>query len=103
MWIEFIREKSDTFTIFESLCRHLCRENGKEIGKIISIRNDYGREFENSNFSKLYTFESMVHEFSAQSHLNKMEFSSITNVFYKRLLELCFMPRIFRTIFQLKQ
>ena len=50
-WVEFIREKSDTFSVFKGLCNRIRREQGENIGKIIRLRSDHGTEFENNNFS----------------------------------------------------
>jgi transposase InsO family protein len=48
-WVNFIREKSDTFDVFKELCTQLQREKGCGI---IRIRSDHGTEFENSRFSE---------------------------------------------------
>ena len=34
-WIDFIHEKSDTFAVFEALCKQVQREKGESIGKVI--------------------------------------------------------------------
>ena len=39
-WVDFIREKSDTFAVFEALCKQVQREKGENIGKVIRIRSD---------------------------------------------------------------
>ena len=54
IWVNFICEKSDTFTVFEALCTKVQREKGKNIGKVVRIRSDHEREFENSSFSSFY-------------------------------------------------
>lgn len=46
------------------MSHHLQYEKGKEIGKIILIRRDHGREFENSVFSTFRNIEGIGHEFS---------------------------------------
>ncbi|XP_057444753.1 uncharacterized protein LOC130736999 [Lotus japonicus] len=48
-WVDFIREKSDTFEIFKNLCLKLQNEKGSAI---VRIRSDHGKEFENSKFSE---------------------------------------------------
>jgi transposase InsO family protein len=62
IWINFIKEKSDTFDIFRSLCNQIQRE--KNI-VIIRIRSDHGREFENSKFTDFCSNEGIKHEFSS--------------------------------------
>src|ERR1044072_2310093 len=42
-WINFIREKSDTFDVFRDLCLKVKKEKCCEIFR---IRSDYGKEFE---------------------------------------------------------
>ena len=64
-WVEFIREKSDTFSVFKGLCNRIRREQGANIGKIIRLRSDHGTEFENSSFSDFCDEEGIAHEFSA--------------------------------------
>ena len=61
-WVSFIREKSDTFDAFKELCLRLQRE--KDSG-IVRIRNDHGKEFENSRFSEFCADEGIGHEFSS--------------------------------------
>ncbi|CAA0808198.1 Unknown protein, partial [Striga hermonthica] len=43
-WVDFIREKSDTFDTFKTLCLRLEKEKGFHI---IGIRSNHGHEFEN--------------------------------------------------------
>ena len=64
-WVDFLREKSDTFQVFETLCTRLRREKGCKIGKIVRIRSDHGREFENAIFAQYCDKEGIAHEFSA--------------------------------------
>jgi len=61
-WVNFIREKLDTFESFKELCTQLQRE--KDIG-IVRIRSDHGTKFENSKFHEYYTGECIKHEFSS--------------------------------------
>jgi hypothetical protein len=61
-WINFIKEKSDTFDIFKSLCYQLQR---KKNSVIIRVRSDHGREFENSKFTDFCSNEGIKHEFSS--------------------------------------
>ncbi|MCI02898.1 copia protein [Trifolium medium] len=62
-WINFIREKSETFDEFKDLCLQLQRE--KDCG-IVRIRSDHGKEFENSKFSEFCASEGILHEFSSR-------------------------------------
>ncbi|KAG9450348.1 hypothetical protein H6P81_010313 [Aristolochia fimbriata] len=64
-WVEFIREKSDTFKVFVSLCKRLMNDKTTVIGKLIRIRSDHGREFENSQFAQFCENKGISHEFSA--------------------------------------
>ena len=50
-WVNFIREKSDTFDIFKTLSTQVQRE--KNCG-IVRIRSDHGREFEPSLMQTIY-------------------------------------------------
>ena len=61
-WVNFIREKSDTFEVFKELSLRLQREKDCVIKR---IRSDHGREFENSKFTEFCTSEGITHEFSA--------------------------------------
>ncbi|KAK2451550.1 putative mitochondrial protein [Trifolium repens] len=61
-WVNFIREKSDTFDIFKTLSTQVQRE--KNCG-IVRIRSDHGREFENEKFSEYCGSEGIKHEFSS--------------------------------------
>jgi hypothetical protein len=48
-WVNFIREKSDTFDVFKDLCTQLQREKDSAI---VKIRSDHGTEFENVKFNE---------------------------------------------------
>ncbi|WJX12965.1 hypothetical protein P8452_03412 [Trifolium repens] len=61
-WVNFIRDKSDTFDIFKTLSTQVQRE--KNCG-IVRIRSDHGREFENEKFSEYCASEGIKHEFSS--------------------------------------
>jgi len=61
-WINFLKEKSDTFDIFKDLCVQLQREKDSVI---LRIRSDHGKEFENSRFSEFCASEGIKHEFSS--------------------------------------
>lgn len=64
-WVDFLREKSDTFEAFKKLCKRLMKEKDTVIGKIVRIRSDHGTEFENSKFSSFCDEHGIKHEFSA--------------------------------------
>ena len=51
-WVNFLREKSNTFNAFKILFLKLMREENKQLKKAIRIRSDH-EEFENSLFIKL--------------------------------------------------
>jgi hypothetical protein len=61
-WVQFIREKSETFEIFRDLCVQLQREKGCGV---VKIRSDHGKEFENAKFSEFCYSEGINHEFSS--------------------------------------
>jgi transposase InsO family protein len=61
-WVNFIREKSDTFEVFKDLYTQLQR---KKDTVIVRIRSDHGREFENARFSEFCSSEGIKHEFSS--------------------------------------
>lgn len=44
-WVHFIREISNTFGVFKTLCLQLKRENGLNVAH---IQIDHGQEFENA-------------------------------------------------------
>ncbi|XP_039131849.1 uncharacterized protein LOC120268581 [Dioscorea cayenensis subsp. rotundata] len=64
-WVDFLKEKSDTFGAFKKLCMQLQNEKECQIGKIVRIRSDHGREFENAQFVEFSREHGIRHEFSA--------------------------------------
>ena len=64
-WVDFLRQKSDTFHVFKKLCARLKTEKNSEISQIVRIRSDYGKEFENTIFADYCDKYSITHEFSA--------------------------------------
>lgn len=56
-----LEEKSDTFDVFKEKCQQLQREKGSGI---VRIRNDHGKEFENSKFYEFCSSKGIGHEFS---------------------------------------
>ena len=61
-WMNFIREKSDTFDVFKDMGTQLQRE--KNCG-IVRIRSDHGTEFKNAKFDEYCLGERIKHEFSS--------------------------------------
>jgi len=61
-WVNFIREKSDTFDVFKELCTQLQREKGCGI---VRNRSDHGTEFENAKFDEYFSDEGIKHELSS--------------------------------------
>ena len=61
-WVNFIREKLDTFDVIKEPCTQLQRE--KDIA-IVRIRSDHGIEFENVKFNEYCSGEGIKHEFSS--------------------------------------
>ncbi|KAI3463689.1 hypothetical protein Pfo_020352 [Paulownia fortunei] len=64
-WVYFIREKSNTFQVFKKLCKKLVNEKNDNIGKIVRIRSDHGKEFEHAVFTNFCENYGIAHEFSA--------------------------------------
>lgn len=60
-WIEFLREKSETFEVFKNLVLKL--ERTKECG-VNRIRSDHGREFDNAYFEDFCNEKGISQEFS---------------------------------------
>lgn len=62
-YVLFLRNKSETFKEFEKLCLKLQKEKDTQIIKIVKIRSDHGREFENQDFSSFFVENGIGHEF----------------------------------------
>lgn len=73
-WVDSLQEKSYSFTIFESLCQRLQHDKGKEIGNIVRIHSEHGREFENFIFFEFCSSKGIAHEFSAPITLQQNGF-----------------------------
>ena len=50
--------------MFEKLCTKSKNEKNINIGKIVKIRSDHGKEFENTIFANLCDKHGIAHEFS---------------------------------------
>ncbi|XP_075524516.1 uncharacterized protein LOC142556908 [Primulina tabacum] len=61
-WVSFIREKSNTFSVFKQLVTRITNFHGLKVRR---IRTDHGKEFENSSFSSFCDRKGISHEFSA--------------------------------------
>ncbi|XP_073036620.1 uncharacterized protein [Primulina eburnea] len=61
-WVNFIKEKSDTFEVFKNLITRITNLHSL---KIIRIRTNHGKEFENRSFSSFCDRKGISHEFSA--------------------------------------
>ncbi|MCI18889.1 retrovirus-related pol polyprotein from transposon tnt 1-94, partial [Trifolium medium] len=68
-WVDFLREKSDTFEVFKDLYKQLQREKDSVI---VRIRSDHGKEFENAKFLEFCSSECIKHEFSSPITPRKM-------------------------------
>ncbi|XP_060960697.1 uncharacterized protein LOC133031254 [Cannabis sativa] len=64
-WVEFLRDKSDTFGSFSALILRLQTEKDSKVGKVFRLRSDHGKEFKNSIFSEFCNGMGIPHEFSA--------------------------------------
>ena len=64
-WVDFLKEKSETFDVFKKLCKKLKNEKDVNIGKIIRTKSDHGKEFENGIFVEYCDKHGITHEFFA--------------------------------------
>ena len=62
-------KKSKTFNVFKRLCKKLKNKKDINIGKIVRIRSDHGKEFENTIFAEFYDKYGITHEFSTPKTL----------------------------------
>ncbi|XP_062100438.1 uncharacterized protein LOC133806339 [Humulus lupulus] len=69
--LDFLREKSDTFDAFKTLCLKFRVEKDCNIGKIDRIRSDLGKAFENSVYDDFCKSYGITHEFSAPKTLEQ--------------------------------
>lgn len=56
-WVDFVREKSDTF---RKLCVKLANEKDCNVGQIVRIRSDHGKEFKNI-FALIFAINMALH------------------------------------------
>ncbi|XP_073061940.1 uncharacterized protein [Primulina eburnea] len=61
-WVNFIKEKSDTFDVFKNLITRITNLHSLKIRR---IKTDHGKEFENRSFSSFCDRKGISHEFSA--------------------------------------
>ncbi|KAA0045248.1 gag-pol polyprotein [Cucumis melo var. makuwa] len=61
-WVRFLKGKSDTVKLCINICLNLQREKGQ---KIIKIRSDHGKEFDNEDLNNFCQTEGIHHEFVA--------------------------------------
>ena len=61
-WVNFIRAKPNTFDSFKNFCIKLINNKNCNIGKIVRIRSDHSKEFENSIFADFYNKHGISHE-----------------------------------------
>ncbi|KAG9450370.1 hypothetical protein H6P81_010335 [Aristolochia fimbriata] len=64
-WVESLREKSEAFKLFANLCKQIMTEKGMTIGRIVRVRSDHEKEFENQKFANFCESKGISHEFSA--------------------------------------
>ena len=63
-WVNFLITKFEAFEAFEVLWQRLYKEHNNKLLNINRIRNDHGKEFENSLFENLCMKNGIEHEFS---------------------------------------
>ena len=61
-WVDFLREKSDAFDVFKTMCLQIMNEKDTKVKR---IHSDHGKEFENSMFTNFCGEHGIFHEFSA--------------------------------------
>lgn len=60
-WMQFIREKFETFRGCQTLYLQIQQEQKKNI---VHICTDHGKEFDNALFEEFYSSKRILHEFS---------------------------------------
>ncbi|XP_050367279.1 uncharacterized protein LOC126785698 [Argentina anserina] len=64
-WLNFLKDKTETFDVFQTLSKTVINEKSKDNVKIIRIRTDNGTEFKNSMFDMFCSEQGIFHEYSA--------------------------------------
>jgi len=98
-WVNFVREKLDTFDVFKNLCTQLQRE--KDCG-IVRIRSDHGTEFENARFDEYCSGEGIKHEFYSPITPQQNGVVERKNITLQDLPESCFMLNTYLIISGMK-
>ena len=101
-WVHFLREKSNTFDAFEALFIKLTLEKNPHYKKVVRIRSDHGREFENSHFNKFCNKHGIRHDFSAPKTLQQNGVVERRIEHYKKWLMSCSKQRKSRFNFGVK-
>ena len=65
-------KKIKNFIIFKRLCKKLKNKKDINIVKIVRIRSDHGKKFENIIFAKFYDKHDIAYEFSTHKNHNRM-------------------------------
>lgn len=91
-WVRFIREKSNTFKVFWTLCLQLQKEQAKSVRR---IRSDHGREFEILFLKSSVKMKESSMNFLPLWLLSKMELLKERIVTFKKWLELYCMLNLF--------
>ena len=84
-WVNFIKEKSDTFEVFRDLCE--CRQRENDI-MTIRIRSDHGKEFEKNKFVVFFLLKESVINFHLPLLLSKMGLWNAKTDLFRNLPEL---------------
>jgi len=61
-WVKFLKSKDDSYDVFRKFCIQVQSE--KDL-KILKVRSDHGREFENEPFEIFCEKHGIIHEFSS--------------------------------------
>ncbi|XP_062093625.1 uncharacterized protein LOC133799644 [Humulus lupulus] len=62
--VRFLREKPNSFENFKGLCLSLQVEKGEKVKKVIRLRSDHGKDFENNIFADFCNQEGIAQKFS---------------------------------------
>ena len=99
-WVFFLDDKSQVQKIFKNFAKKA--QNQFEV-KIKKVRSDNGTEFKNANVDTFLDDEGISHEFSATTHLNKMELLIGRIGRSSKWRERCLMSTRHRSTFGLKR
>ena len=98
-WVEFLREKSETYDKMERLCKRLQNEKGVPI---VKIRIDHGKEFKNTKFEAFYNDHGIKKEFSVPKTPQQNGVVERKNREIQEMPRVMLLNKVFHKNFQLK-